>query len=535
MKSFKTKRFASLTRQGRFQFLTVIVILGAGVLLSMLFGLRGKSPDDIEDLHQQMQADWLFEKNDIQSRADCVRLLREARQLRANYGGSVLEEDPGEWISVAYDETRLAGVIRPMELRALKTYLRVIRPGSSPRESSLATMAACTEGDPASGLIASMEGDLLALMEKPDEAVAAYQRGATDAETGHDSKIRLMLLCVRRHWHERLGEFYQQAGWREIVRNSSLMEWDDSHAIMVAAKDWAGLLWHTTSSLSHSLKSPAWLAVALGCGIVWFLLLHIAAGIKLQRWWVGGAAFLLGVASIPLTLFFITLQHHYFDIERAGGDHRSIFYCISGIGFREEIAKLICFVPLLPFLRGQTTPVHALVAASCVGLGFAIEENISYFASTSGTSVFGRFVTANFIHISLTGLSGLALWLAIKSPAKWLQHFVVVFVGAVLFHGLWDWSPGDARISGDYAWLLYAGFIGLAYYYFGELRRFRGIVPSVLSPAWIFLCGISLIMVLVMCLTSYAVGFRYGFVLSMQGALGLFVIGAAMYYQLRRD
>ena len=61
----------------------------------------------------------------------------------------------------------------------------------------------------------------------------------------------------------------------------------------------------------------------------------------------------------------------------------------------------------------------ALIVASVVGLGFAVGENVDYYQMNQGHSVFGRFVTANFLHLTLTGLVGHALVQAVQGRIHW--------------------------------------------------------------------------------------------------------------------
>ena len=205
---------------------------------------------------------------------------------------------------------------------------------------------------------------------------------------------------------------------------------------------------------------------------------------------------------------------------------------MSGIGLREEVAKLLLFAPMLFVLR-RATSAEVLAVAACTGLGFGTLENVSYFTGQHGTSVWGRFMTASFAHAAMTGLTGLALWQAVRN-SKWLPHFSMVFIGVVLFHGLWDWSPQDVRLAGDYRYIMYALLVGLSWYFFGELLRYTRPQPGVPSAVYVFLAGGAVLLAVLMGVMSWHFGFRMGLTFALAPVLQLFAIGAAMYYQLRK-
>ena len=168
-----------------------------------------------------------------------------------------------------------------------------------------------------------------------------------------------------------------------------------------------------------------------------------------------------------------------------------------------------------------------------MGLGFAALENVGYFEWGPGANVWGRFITANFIHFALTGLSGLALWQAVRNSA-WLTRFAGVFTGAVLFHGLWDFSPTDPRLAGDYHYILYICLVVLALYFFKDLARYTQVKQGVPSAQFIYLTGGALLLSAVLCVFAWHMGFRLALVGAFEPVLGLFAIGAAMFYELRK-
>ena len=57
--------------------------------------------------------------------------------------------------------------------------------------------------------------------------------------------------------------------------------------------------------------------------------------------------------------------------------HDLVFY-VTGVGLREETAKLALFALFIPWLLRHRTPGKALLTGAFVGLGFALEENQSW-------------------------------------------------------------------------------------------------------------------------------------------------------------
>src|SRR5204863_1796192 len=114
-----------------------------------------------------------------------------------------------------------------------------------------------------------------------------------------------------------------------------------------------------------------------------------------------------------------------------------LFFMLS-VGPREEIIKLAFFVPFLPLLLFRKDRLEALMVAGCVGLGFAVWENLQYFAQYGSAVAFPRFLTANFFHFALTGLNGLALCDFLRSPIRRVLPFVGILAGTSFAHGAYD-------------------------------------------------------------------------------------------------
>jgi len=207
----------------------------------------------------------------------------------------------------------------------------------------------------------------------------------------------------------------------------------------IATKDWPGIV-HWLAPAQYSATTASTLLIGTIVGLAWLSFL-----VHLGGYWQDRPRFLLGVGAVALgglstwlTILVVIWQREYLGFQQEEGLIRGLIYCIAGIGLREELIKLLFFAPLLPLLLRFKDPMLALVAGGCVGLGFAIEENIGYFHATPEFVGPARFLTANFFHISATALCAYALYQVVRDRGRSFEHFLSIFVMVVVIHGLYD-------------------------------------------------------------------------------------------------
>src|SRR6185436_8651621 len=82
--------------------------------------------------------------------------------------------------------------------------------------------------------------------------------------------------------------------------------------------------------------------------------------------------------------------------------------------------------------------LDALVCGACVGLGFALAENINYIDGGSMGVALSRFLTANFLHISMTALTSSALYDLFAERHHSFDDFSRTLMLVVLGHGAYD-------------------------------------------------------------------------------------------------
>jgi hypothetical protein len=124
-----------------------------------------------------------------------------------------------------------------------------------------------------------------------------------------------------------------------------------------------------------------------------------------------------------------------------------------------------------------------------VGLGFAAEENIGYFASGLGTALL-RFLTANFFHIAMTGTIAVAIDDALRGKVSkgdgvgWTLGFMIVM------HGLYDLFVVGGERDGRLALVALVIFFLVSKRFLRPLRELP-VAPASLLP--IFYVGMTLV------------------------------------------
>ncbi len=203
-------------------------------------------------------------------------------------------------------------------------------------------------------------------------------------------------------------------------------------------RDWRSVLRHYPAA-AYSNQRPEWVAFALAGALVWGgILLNLrSAGPRLPFLLLSLAAFALGVLSTCPTVIALMAFDPTLGLDDEAGFLPALLYNLLSVAPREEGFKLLAFLPLLVFLPRHATTADLLVLGGMVGLGFAAEENLSYqLRSAFGGVQTSRLVTANFLHICLTGANALAATRALRAPRRWGQEALVTFALTLALHAL---------------------------------------------------------------------------------------------------
>jgi RsiW-degrading membrane proteinase PrsW (M82 family) len=190
-------------------------------------------------------------------------------------------------------------------------------------------------------------------------------------------------------------------------------------------------------------------------------------------------AFVLGVLSIVPTVLLITVEETKLHLVETGEAARDVLFFVFGVGLREEGSKLLLFAALLPALRRWGDKLDVLVCGALVGLGFAAEENLGYLASGDLHTGLGRFLTANFFHMAMTGTLAAALDDFVASPEENAQELSRTALMVIGIHGAYDFLLSHQEYGGSY--LAMAVFFFLTRMFLGAIARARRRVDRGLS------------------------------------------------------
>ncbi len=246
--------------------------------------------------------------------------------------------------------------------------------------------------------------------------------------------------------------------------------------------------------------------IALIAALVWAALLLRLGQIESWRSRTSGLcllAFIAGWLSAIPTVFLVILQDAYLGYKPNGELIPTIAYYIGGVGLREEFCKIIFFLPFAFSLARKGVELESMIIASFIGLGFAAEENVSYFSNSFALAAPARFLTANFFHISLTGMGGLFLCRAIRKSNY--NDFLYVFGIIVVVHGVYNSFLSLPQFQEGYFFAMIT-YILMSMYYFRELNgvTYRN-TPSY-SLSFIFVSGLCLILASLIIFQSSQVG-----------------------------
>jgi RsiW-degrading membrane proteinase PrsW (M82 family) len=265
--------------------------------------------------------------------------------------------------------------------------------------------------------------------------------------------------------------------------------------VAIAQRDWRAII-RSVPLAQIATQNDSFVALTLITGLAWaFFLFHLGETAKFfsSTTLLCLAGLVLGILSTTPTIYLLIWEEEMLKLSAGDTSAHLLAYSVGGIGLREELCKLLLFVPLLPLLLKRDDDRDALLVASFVGLGFAIEENGSYFLATQGVDVPGRFLTANFLHIALTGLNGLALFRACAGRAHGLNEFLTVFPLTVLAHGLYNCLGAIPELMELGGYLAITLFVVASIIYFNRANELRENVRMTLSLTGAFIIGLTVV------------------------------------------
>jgi RsiW-degrading membrane proteinase PrsW (M82 family) len=355
-----------------------------------------------------------------------------------------------------------------------------------------------------------------------EAAVAAYKREAElfDLDAARQRVVRVYLGQGK---FDRVQQLQSDPEYAPFITPLARRQ------IALEHMDWPVLIL-TLIPAAYERVDLGMVALALVTGLIWSRILLRFNGpfsVRSRPVQLAVPALVLGALSAHATILFIFWQEHQLGLSEPPDMIGQLLYCMS-IGLREEGLKLLLFLPLVPFLWRRSS-LEILTVAGLVGLGFAVEENINYFEKSVGVSAVGRFVTANFLHASLTAMGGLALARACihREGMQLLQTFET----SVSVHGRYD-AFLMVDVFDEFSWLAMALFVFLGHQYFGWLRYLRESWKDPVSITFIVTLGLVFVAGLSSAICAWQVGAGLAFKAVASEVIGVGVILILFYREI---
>ncbi|WP_394843312.1 PrsW family intramembrane metalloprotease [Pendulispora brunnea] len=352
----------------------------------------------------------------------------------------------------------------------------------------------------------------------PMEAAVYYEReGLTFPERAGDMDIALNLWMNAGAW-EHVRDRLQDA--RVFAAAGPLTK----YRFAVNERDWKGAAlqlwlnwkqrWQGTGLLMSAVSALAWAFVCTRLGK-----LGERPRFRLPLYIV---AFGLGVASVIPTMFLIAVEESRLRLIETGDMVRDILFFVFGVGLREEASKLLLFLPLVPILRKWGDRLDVLVAGAMVGLGFAAEENIDYIAQGAVHSGLARFLTANFLHMAMTGILATALFEFIEDGERHASNFLRTSLFVVGLHGAYDFFLSHEEMGGSF--IAMAVFLFLTKPFLEAVDAARRRADKGISLLQAFVLAISVVTGVTFVYASGAMGPQQAAATMLQGLLGIAIL-----------
>lgn len=277
-------------------------------------------------------------------------------------------------------------------------------------------------------------GDAYLAIGEPELALEAYTlEGTQFPDDSSYSQRSAVIAYTKRKEAKPLGQLLAKPEFRKHLDPS-----EKTDAALAARKFGYLFLAVVEREVPHRLHSGTLLCLA-GC-LVWFFILALLDGFSRQALIWGTVAFLLGIFSTVLTLYCLYIQVDLLNFVHNKNDTLldQLIYNIAGIGLREETTKLLCFIPVAIIILRYNRPSLALVTAAMTGLGFAMFENVGYMNREGVFNISDRLLSANSLHLCLTGLVGYSLYQCLARKGKGWENFLFDFLFVVFIHGIYD-------------------------------------------------------------------------------------------------
>ncbi len=359
-------------------------------------------------------------------------------------------------------------------------------------------------------------------------AIEALAREAAHPDSVQEKQIYLQFLIDERKMEEALTFVRTNEMDPQIA---AALE----YTVLAQQGDWVGVAGKVATGEVAAWGHGVHLMLALLGLFVWFSFLMQQMASPDWRWGyalMGALGVFLGAVSVVPTMILVLYQDTVLGMELNGDAWNDFLYFFLGVGFREEFAKLLCLLPLTPFLL-RASRLHQLVLAACVGLGFGFQENLQYFSNQSSVVAYARVLSANFLHLSLTGVVGLAWFDLFRRGARALPRFLWAFFAVILLHAVYDLFLVNERMA-RMPFIVIACLSLMAVWFFTELRRERGPQLDFLAPRTLLQLGLAAIFAGTIVVAATELGFFLALITVAASTVGL-ASAIAIFYILSDD
>ena len=185
----------------------------------------------------------------------------------------------------------------------------------------------------------------------------------------------------------------------------------------------------------------AWgISGAIGIMLLWSFFLFSLQRVSGNKSLPVATAVLLGFICAMGSWWLYAFYRNGLGFWMTGEIINDLLFSIGGIGFIEELVKLLPFLLILRFSGREHKPIEYIVIASACGLGFAVFENLMYIANYGLDVIHSRALTSSLSHMACSGITayGFVLWKFRNRNQWWLiPLFFILATGAHGFYDFW--------------------------------------------------------------------------------------------------
>lgn len=423
--------------------------------------------------------------------------------------------------------------VQPAFPEACSAYARYrFEPDEPARMHALEQLAKVSLRDDAPRHANEMYAQILDALDRLPEALEAWMR---------EGRAYADAIETRRIAFEAALELKDTRALAELSQDKDLCRLVDPYRLRDAAK-FIG----DRTLLVHAMARMTWerwmqggsLFLALLAAGIWYVILVYTGSREKYRWLRFLPAVFGGIVSVGVLLWLQeTMEYrmpHHGGIEAPTPTHAMMDWVLN-VGLPEEGVKAFLFAFFLPVLLHNGSPTKAALVGGCVGLGFALDENLLYFSSEGASVALGRFLTANVIHIALTGILGWSLYELFRSRFHKATEFLLAFGGVTLAHGLYDYT---ADLGNNDVWgmsIMHVVILAAVAKFYLKLLHSPDERPAgwVFSRTSIFVWGIALLVGVMMIAATYQSRTIQGITDTLTTALSLAVIAFIFVREFR--